>query len=256
MNRLEGKVAIITGGNSGVGKATAIRFAKEGAKVVLVARRENKLHEVEEIITADNGTALVVPADISVPANAKRVTASCMEPYGKIDILINCAGVNVPYMTSIDKCVEDEELDRMLDTNTKGTFYMIRESLAYMIPVQYGAIVNMASTSGSHGYGDGRYVASKGAVISITKHTAMMEAGHNIRCNCLCPATIVTPMVAANLRGEGMDMETLNIMQKHSYYEAPVNMPEDIATTLLFLASDESKNITGQAIVCDFGYSL
>jgi len=254
--RLENKTAIITGANSGVGKATAIRFAAEGAEVVLCARREAQLKEVADQISAAAGKVLIVPGDVSKPATARAVVNACMEKYGKIDILVNCAGVNVPVISSLDKCVEDEQLDWILDINTKGPFYMMREVLPKMHEAKQGAIINVASVAGSHGLGDARYVASKGAVIALTKHVAVMNSGRGIRCNAICPATIVTPMIAANMRGEGMDGETLAAMGAHVCEKVPINMPEDIASTLLFLASDEGKNITGQALICDYGYSL
>lgn len=256
MGRLENKVAIITGANSGVGKATAIRFAEEGAKVVLCARREDALREVATEVETKGGKALCVAGDVALPETAKAVSKACVDTFGKIDILINCAGMVSKMLSSVEKCVDDEEFDRILAVNTKGTFYMIREALPHMLEAKTGSIVNVASVAGSHGTGDARYAASKGAIIALTKHTAVMHSTHGINCNAICPATIVTPMIAANMRGEGMDMETMAAMQNHVAGSVPVNMPENIAATLLFLASDEGKNITGQAIVCDYGYTL
>ena len=254
--RLKDKAVILTGANSGVGKAVALRFAEEGARLVLCARRKEALQAVADEIAAKGGKAVAVAGDVSKPETSNAVANACMEEYGQIDVLVNCAGVNVPVISSLDKCVEDEQLDWILDINTKGPFYMMRAVLPKMLEAQRGAIVNVASVAGSNGLGDARYAASKGAVIALTKHVAVMSSQKGVRCNAICPATIVTPMIEANMRGEGMDMETLAAMGSHANPNVPVNMPEDIAATLLFLASDESRNITGQAIVCDFGYSL
>lgn len=256
MMRLENKVAIITGANSGVGKATAVRFAEEGARVVLCARRAEALEQVAREIEEKGGQALCVPGDIAQPETAKAVTKACAEKFGRIDILINCAGMISKTLSSVEKCRDDEEFDRILSVNAKGPFYMTREALPYMLEAKSGSIVNVASVAGSHGLGDGRYAVSKGAVIALTKHTAIMHSGHGINCNAICPASIVTPMIAENRQGKGMDPETLEAMQRHVALGAPPNQPETIAATLLFLASDEGRNITGQAVVCDYGYTL
>lgn len=256
MGRLENKTAIITGANSGVGRAAAIRFAAEGAKVVLCARREENLRTVAEEVHKQGGEAVCVPGDVALPETAKHVVAACMEQYGSVDVLINCAGMISKMLSSVEKCTDDEEFDRIMAVNAKGAFYMMRAVIPHMLAVKGGSIVNVASVAGSHGLGDARYVASKGAVIALTKHTAIMHSAHNINCNAICPETIITPLISANMRGEGMDSETMEAMNRHSAEGLPVNLPETIASTLLFLASDEGKNITGQIIDCDYGYSL
>lgn len=254
MNRLEGKVAIITGGNSGVGAATAMKFAQEGAKVVITARRQAQLEEVAAKIREAGGEVLPITSDISKVEDAKTVVSSVIEKYGKIDILINNAGVLDNGLKAIDSFTDDD-MNRVIDINTKGTMVMLREVSAEMAKVNYGSIVNVASVAGVMGCGGAAYVASKAAVIGLTRHTALRFCGTGIRCNAICPGTIVTPMVAG-MSAENMDMNIFGQMMKHNDLKVPPCMPEDVANMLLFLASDESRAITGQTLVTDFGSTL
>lgn len=254
MNRLEGKVAIITGGNSGVGAATAMKFAQEGAKVVITARRQAQLEEVAAKIREAGGEVLPITSDISKVEDAKTVVSAVMEKYGKIDILINNAGVLDNGLKAIDSFTDDD-MNRVIDINTKGTMVMLREVSAEMAKVNYGSIVNVASVAGVMGCGGAAYVASKAAVIGLTRHTALRFCGTGIRCNAICPGTIVTPMVAG-MSAENMDMNIFGQMMKHNDLKVPPCMPEDVANMLLFLASDESRAITGQTLVTDFGSTL
>lgn len=254
MNRLEGKVAIITGGNSGVGAATAKKFASEGAKVVISARREAQLEAVANEIREAGGEVLPVVSDISKPEDAVKLVAAATEKYGKVDILINNAGVLDNGLKAVDKFSE-EDVNKVLDINTKGTMFMIREASKEMAKANYGSIVNVASVAGVMGCGGAAYVASKAAVVGVTRHTALRFAGTGVRCNAICPGTIVTPMVAG-MSPENMDMDIFGQMMKHNDLKVAPCMPEDVANMLLFFASDESKAITGQTIVTDFGSTL
>lgn len=254
MNRLEGKVAIITGGNSGVGAATAKKFAAQGAKVVITARREAQLQAVADEIIAAGGEVLPVVGDISKAEDAEKMVAAAVEKFGKLDILINNAGVLDSGLKGIDKFSE-EDINRVLDINTKGTMYMTREASKEMAKANYGSIVNVASVAGVMGCGGAAYVTSKAAVIGLTKHTALRFCGTGVRCNAICPGTIVTPMVAG-MSPENMDMDVFGQMMKHNDLKVNPCMPEDVANMLLFFASDESRAITGQIIVTDFGSTL
>lgn len=254
MNRLEGKVAIITGGNSGVGAATAKKFASEGAKVVISARREAQLEAVANEIKEAGGEVLTVVGDISKAEDAEKMVAAAVEKFGKLDILVNNAGVLDNGLKAVDKFAE-EDINKVLDINTKGTMYMIREASKEMAKANYGSIVNVASVAGVMGCGGAAYVASKAAVVGITRHTALRFAGTGVRCNAICPGTIVTPMVA-DMRPENMDMDIFGQMMKHNDLKVSPCMPEDVANMLLFFASDESRAITGQSIVTDFGSTL
>ena len=254
MGRLQDKVAIITGGNSGVGATTALLFAKEGAKVIISARRQPQLEEVAEKIRQAGGEVLPVVCDISKHEDADHLVEKTIETYGKVDILINSAGVLEEGLKPIDR-VEAADMDRIIDINTKGTMYCMRAASAKMAEAGAGSIVNVASAAGVIGCGGAAYVASKAAIIGITRHTALRFAGTGVRCNAICPGTIVTPMVAG-MNPANMDADMFGQMAKHGDLKVPPCMPEDVANILLFLASDESRAITGQAIVSDFGSTL
>lgn len=254
MNRLEGKVAIITGGNSGVGAATAKLFAREGAKVVISARREAQLEEVAAAVREAGGEVLPVVTDISKRGDADKLVAKAVEAYGKVDIMINNAGVLEEGLKPIDR-FSDEDLDRIVEINQKGTMYCMRAAASEMEKTGYGSIVNVASIAGVMGCGGAVYVSSKAAIIGVTRHTALRFAGTNIRCNAVCPGTIVTPMVAS-LKPAELDPDMMGQMAKHSDMQVQPCMPDDVANILLFLASDESRAITGQALCTDFGGTL
>lgn len=254
MGRLQDKVVVITGGNSGVGAATAELFAKEGAKVVISARREAQLNEVAEKIREAGGEVLPVVTDISNPEAADNLIAKAIETYGKLDVLVNNAGVLEEGLKPIDK-VRDEDIDRILNINTKGTMYCMRAATEKMKEAGGGSIVNVASVAGVLGCGGAAYVSSKAAIVGLTRHTALRFAGQGIRCNAICPGSIVTPMVA-NANASNQDPDMFGQMMKHSDLRVQPCMPEDVANILLFFASDESRAITGQAIVSDFGSSL
>ena len=225
MDRLKGKVAIITGGNSGVGEATAKMFAKEGATVVITARREAALEKVAEEIKAAGGEVYAVSTDISKKGNPERLMDLVIEKYGKIDILVN----------------------------EKGPMRCMRAAAQKM---QAGAsIVNVASIAGVKGCGGAAYVASKAAIVGVTKHTALRFQATGIRCNAICPGNIITPMTSGT-NPAALDPDMIGAMSTHSNLRTPSCTAEDVANVILFFASDESKAITGQAIVTDFGAML
>ena len=252
--RLKDKIAIITGGSRGIGYATADKFLAEGAKVIITARREAPLQEVAAKIREAGGEVLPVVSDISKTEDAQKVVSAALEAYGKIDILINNAGVLDNGLKAIDSFTDDD-MNRVIDINTKGTMCMMCEVTAEMAKTGYGSIVNVASVAGVMGCGGAAYVASKAAVVGLTRHTALRFAGTNVRCNAICPGTIVTPMVAG-MNPANMDMNIFGQMMKHNDLKVQPCMPEDVANMLLFFASDESRAITGQTIVTDFGSTL
>lgn len=254
MGRLDNKVAIITGGNSGIGAATAELFAKEGAKVVISARRVDKLAEVADRITKAGGQVLAIPCDISKAEQCDKLAQETLAAFGDIDILVNNAGVVDSGIEAIEK-VSDENIDRLVDTNLKGTLYMTRAVAKKMVADKNGSIVNVSSVAGHCGNGGAAYVASKAGVIGLTKNIAMRTAALGIRCNVVCPGTVITPMTTS-LKREELDMDMLGEMYKHADNKLPPCMPDEVANLLLFLASDESKAITGQVIVIDHGADL
>lgn len=250
--RLEGKVALITGSNSGVGEETAREFVKEGAKVIICARRKDALEKTKEELLKMGGEVLDVVCDISKDEDVRHLFEEIEKKYGKLDILVNNAGVLDHNLNSIDNYT-DEDFERVIRINQEGTMRVTREALKHM---EEGSIVNVASVAGVYGCGGAVYVASKGALIGLTKHTAMRYAGTKIRCNAVCPGSILTPMTT------GMDLKSINMnmmgqMAKHADLKGcrPCK-PEDVSSVILFLASDESRALTGQIIVSDFGADL
>lgn len=253
--RLENKVVVITGGNSGVGEATAKLFAKEGATVVISARRVEALQKVENEIKEMGGKVLSVPTDISKVDACEKLIETAVKEFGKVDVLVNNAGILDTGLKAVDKFTDDD-LNKVIDINQKGTMYCMRAALNYMKEAKSGSIINVASVAGYNGGGGAAYVSSKAAIIGITKHAAMLTAGKNIRCNVLCPGNILTPMTSG-MDYSNMDMEMFGAMASHADLKnCPSCKAEDVANVLLFLASDESKPITGQTIVCDFGANL
>ena len=254
MNRLEGKVCIITGGNSGVGAATAKMFAKEGAKVVITARRVDKLDDVAAQIRAAGGEVLAVRCDVSKEEDVVAMVKAAVDAFGTVDVLVNNAGVVEEGLKPIDKCTL-EDVEKVYAINAKGMILCSWEASKVMKEHGKGSIVNLDSAAGYYGCGGAAYVASKGAVISLTKHIAMRFAGQGIRCNSICPGTIVTPMTM-QLNPAALDPDMMGQMAKHADLKVQPCMPDDVAKILLFLASDDSRPITGQVIVTDFGSSL
>ena len=256
MDRLKGKVAIITGGNSGVGEATAKMFAKEGATVVITARREAALEKVAEEIKAAGGEVFAVSTDISKKGDPERLMDLVIEKYGKVDILVNNAGILEEGLKPIDR-FSDEDLDRIIETNEKGTMRCMRAASQKM---QAGAsIVNVASIAGvkseTRESKNTAYVASKAAIVGVTKHTALRFQATGIRCNAICPGNIITPMTSGT-NPASLDPDMIGAMSTHSNLRTPSCTAEDVANVILFFESDESKAITGQVIVTDFGAML
>lgn len=254
MGRLEGKVAVITGGNSGIGACTAELFASEGAKVVISARRTEQLEKVAEKIRASGGSVLAVPCDISKKEQCSNVIQKAVAAFGTIDILVNNAGVVDAGIEAVEK-LTDDTIDTLIDINTKGTLYMTREACKVLIPKKAGAIVNVSSVAGYTGGGGTAYVASKAAMIGMTKNVAMRAASVNVRCNALCPGSVTTPMTMG-MKRENLDPDMMGAMAKHADLSLPVCTPKEVAAAILFLASEEASAITGQIIVIDHGADL
>ena len=213
-----------------------------------------QLEAVADKIKAAGGEVLAVPCDISKKEQCAEVVSKTVEAFGTIDILVNNAGVVDNGIEAIEK-VTDQTIDTLIDINTKGTLYMTREVSKVLIEKKAGSIVNVSSVAGYTGGGGAAYVASKAAVIGLTKNVAMRSAVANVRCNALCPGSVVTPMTAG-MKRENLDPDMMGAMAKHADLTLPVCQPAEVANAILFLASDEASAITGQVIVIDHGADL
>jgi NAD(P)-dependent dehydrogenase (short-subunit alcohol dehydrogenase family) len=248
--RLANRTALITGGTSGIGEATAVLFAREGARVAITGRNEERGHAVAARILAGGGKGMFISTDVRKGDDCRRAVEETMRAFGKIDVLFNNAGVFYPH-TILD-CTE-EEWDLQMDVNLKGTFLMSKSVLPGMIARGSGVIVNNSSGWGIVG-GDKAvaYCASKGGVVLLTKAMAVDHGRQGIRVNCICPGDVDTPMLPEDARMRGLKWE--------DYLAGCANRPlgrigtvEEIAKAVLFLASDESSFMTGAALVVDGG---
>ena len=248
--RLNDKVALVTGGTSGIGEATALLFAKEGADVAITGRNPQRGAAVVERIKEIGSGAIFMQADVSSAGDCRRVVEQTMEAFGRLDVLFNNAGVFYPH-TALE-CSE-KEWDEQVDINLKGTFLMSKFALPVMIAQRRGVIVNNASGWGIVG-GDHAvaYCASKGGVVLMTKAMAIDHGGQGIRVNCVCPGDVETPMLPSDAKMRGMKwQEYMAVCAKRPL--GRVGTPDEIAQAVLFLASDDSSFMTGTALVVDGG---
>ena len=254
MGRLLGKVAVITGGNAGIGQATAKLFAAEGAKVVIMdLRRDDSFADVAEEITRAGGEAIAIPGDVTSSDDCRNVFEQAVKLFGKVDILINNAGVSDYFCQALK--VTDEYWQKLVAINQTGVFHCCREALKYFTKQNYGTIVNVSAIAGIQGNAGLPYSATKHAVVGITKNIAIQYAGTDIRCNAVCPGATLTNMMNQDVLLNQVDHEMWNIVAKHQCNDTdiPVMDPIHQAKVILFLASDDSYAITGQAIISDRG---
>jgi len=253
MNRrgeLEEKVAIVTGGNSGIGRSISELFSQEGAKVVIADMQEG---EVAQNIVKQGGSAKFVKTDVRNSSQVQKLVDACVSEFGGIDVVCNNAGVgqNQPVSDTTE-----EDWDRIVDTNLKSVFLVSKYAVPRMVNRQEGVIVNTSSQLGLTALpGRGAYCASKAGVILLTRVLALEYAKYGIRVNCVCPGPIQTPMLEFTHNQEADPAESRrNIISRVPL--ARIGMPDEIAQAVLFLASKRSSYITGQHIVVDGGYVI
>ena len=249
MGRLDGKVALISGGARGQGAAEARMFASEGACVVFGDILDDDGRMVEAEIRELGGQATYVHLDVTSEADWAAAVNRAVSEYGKLDVLVNNAGI------VLGRTIEEmtvEEWDRLFDVNAKGVFLGTRASLGAMRDAGGGSIVNISSTAGLVGndYNLAGYSSTKGAVRLFTKSTAIQHARDGIRCNSVHPGPIDTPMLVESRRGRGALTDE---QQRQRTPLGRIGRPEDIAFAVIYLASDESSFVTGSEVVVDGG---
>lgn len=248
--KLDGKVALITGGNSGIGRATAALFAKEGATVVLTGRNQERGEQVAQAIKEDGGKAMFIRSDVRFADECRKAVELTLERFGRIDVLFNNAGVFHP--KTVPECTE-EEWDETIDSSLKGAFLMSKYALPSMIERGSGSIIHTSSGWGIQG-GDraAAYCAAKGGLVVMAKAMAIDHGPHGIRVNCVCPGDVETPMLHADAQNRGQSREDY-IAGASKRPLGRIGTVEEIARAALFLACDDSSFVTGESLVVDGG---
>lgn len=249
---LKDKTAIITGGGTGIGEATALLFAREGARVLITGRREEKLKEVREIIQNDGYEIWYSQADISKENECKSLVDLAIKLFGRVDILFNNAGVIFPGVTHE---TSTEMWDKTFDVNVKGAYMMSKYVIPVMIDQGEGVIVNNASTVGLKGFpGISAYVASKGAVVQLTRSMALEYAKSGIRVNCICPGAVVTPMITEGFLERQENRKEAEELMISFHPIGRMGKPEEIAHAVKFLCDDNIGFMTGNMLSVDGGW--
>ena len=249
--RLANKVTLITGSGSGIGKASALRFAAEGATVVVNDLNAEQGQGTVDEIAAAGGKAAFYQADVTNPEQVKAMVERIVEDHGRIDVLFNNAGVSGVGMLHE---VEPEAWDRVVNINIRGVFLPSKYVLPHMMEQKSGSIINMSSCIAEIGLAKrASYSATKGAVLALTKSMQVDYAPYNIRVNALLPGTILTPFVEDYLRKSYDDPEAAYASLKTRQLSGDLGRPEDVAQAALFLASDESKFMMGSPLYIDGG---
>lgn len=248
----QGKVALITGAANGIGRAAAISFAREGAKVAIVDRDAAGLKETAKLVSDAGGEVLQLPCDTSNSAEIEKALSQVSETFGRLDYAFNNAGVEQKQLAPTADITE-EEWNRVLDVNLRGVYFCMKHEIPLILKSGGGAIVNTSSGAGVIGIkGNAAYAASKHGLIGLTKSAALDYAKENIRINAICPGYVDSPMMARFTGGteEG---------RKKVEAEEPIGrpaQPEEIAKAALFLCSDAASFMVGHAMVVDGGQTI
>jgi NAD(P)-dependent dehydrogenase (short-subunit alcohol dehydrogenase family) len=246
---LQGKVGLVTGGTSGIGRDTAVLFAKAGAKVVVAGRREKEGNETIELIRAAGGDGLFVKTDVSKASEVDTLVKKMVEKFGRLDVAFNNAGIEGVWTSIINE--SEEDWDRTFDINLKGVWLCLKYEIRQMRKQGGGgAIVNMASVAGLIGLaGAAAYCASKHGVIGLTKSVALETARTGIRINAVCPAVVETPMADRLYSAPQVNKYVLGLHPIGRF-----GKPMEIAEAVVWMCSDRASFMTGQSLVLDGGF--
>ncbi|MGD0950290.1 MAG: glucose 1-dehydrogenase [Candidatus Binatia bacterium] len=246
------KVTLVTGGTSGIGRATAVAFGKEGAQVIIAARRENLGNEVVKEIEDGGGQATFIRTDVRMPEEIDHLFKTLLKRYGRLDIAFNNAGASLPHVPTAAKTTL-AEWDLVLETNLRGVWLCMRQEIPQMLKQGGGIIVNTSSILGFTGeYGLTHYCASKHGILALTKTAALEYARENIRINAVCPGPIMTAMIENAVPF----MPTMLDLLKNGTAMKRIGSADEVAGAVLWLCSDEASFMIGKEIVTDGGYTV
>jgi len=250
MARISGKAALITGGGTGIGRACAELFAREGARLAIVGRRKEVLDAAAAPIAARGGEVIAIPCDVSDRASVEAAIAATIARFGQLNVVVNNAGVVV---VGTAEQTSDADWNRILAINLTGTFLVSRAALPELRKAHGGSIINIASVLGLFARKQrAAYTASKGGVIGLTKAMALDHAHENIRVNCICPALVESELARESL-SKAPDAQVERARRTAEIPMGRLGQPEDVAQLALYLASDESSWMTGVALPLDGG---